>query len=238
MLDVFTRPDMTRDEVHEAVQETTQRAEASLAAAGSTMLNGPIQGGLHADLRRMSARGMGAHGFSVHPIGGIVPVMEQQRYADLARIMLASMPELPPSARCTCLVVDIRCSSPCSSRWARISSIQPPMPVCQGRPHADANRYRAPWGPPGVARADACVASLTPEDVRKMDDDERMVLLSRFNLEVTLAELAACRQAVMTDDLGTRRTPQPRTSSAARGLPWLTTSPARGPLQSPRPSTC
>ena len=60
------------------------------------MLNGPIQGGLHADLRRMSARGMGAHGFSVHPIGGIVPVMEQQRYADLARIMLASMPELPP----------------------------------------------------------------------------------------------------------------------------------------------
>ena len=84
MLDVFTRPDMTRDEVHEAVLETTQRAEASPVAAGSTMLNGPIQGGLHADLRRMSARGMGAHGFSVHPIGGIVPVMEQQRYADLA----------------------------------------------------------------------------------------------------------------------------------------------------------
>ena len=25
-----------------------------------------------------------------------MPVMEQQRYADLARIMLASMPELPP----------------------------------------------------------------------------------------------------------------------------------------------
>ena len=66
MLDVFTRPDMTRDEVHEAVLETTQRAEASLAA-GSTMLNGPIQGGLHADLRRMSARGMGAMGSAFTP---------------------------------------------------------------------------------------------------------------------------------------------------------------------------
>ena len=56
---------------------------------------------------------MGAHGFSVHPIGGIVPVMEQQRYADLARIMLASMPELPPSALCTCLDAAIRCCSRC-----------------------------------------------------------------------------------------------------------------------------
>ena len=41
MLDVFTRPDMTRDEVHEAVLETEARAAANLAAAGSTMLNGP-----------------------------------------------------------------------------------------------------------------------------------------------------------------------------------------------------
>ena len=54
---------------------------------------------------------MGAHGFSVHPIGGIVPVMEQQRYADLARIYAASMPELPPA--------------PCAHAWMRPSDAVP-----------------------------------------------------------------------------------------------------------------
>ena len=161
------------------------------------MLNGPIQGGLHADLRRMSARGMGAHGFSVHPIGGIVPVMEQQRYADLARIMLASMPgasSRAPGAHVWLWTSDAlphaHRAGRGSLRFSRLCA------VCQGRPLRDANRYRAPWGPAGWPVLMPCVASLTPENVRKMGDDERMVLLSRYNLEVTLAELAACRQAV------------------------------------------
>ena len=84
-----------------------------------------------------------------------------------------------------------------------------------------------------------CVASLTPEDVRKMGDDERMVLLSRFNLEVTLAELAACRQAVHDGRIRERAERRSHAHPALReAFLWLTTSPARDPLQSPRPSTC
>ncbi|MEC8078476.1 MAG: tRNA guanosine(15) transglycosylase TgtA [Candidatus Thermoplasmatota archaeon] len=230
MLDVFTRPDMTRDEVHEAVQETTQRAKASLAAAGSTMLNGPIQGGLHADLRRMSARGMGAHGFSVHPIGGIVPVMEQQRYADLARIMLASMPELPPERP----VHMFGCGHPMLF----------PMLIALGADLFDSAAYALfarddrMLTPTGTVHLEdlrewpvlmPCVASLTPEDVRRMDDDERMVLLSRFNLEVTLAELAACRQAVHDGRIWERAERRSHAHPALReAFLWLTTSPARG----------
>ena len=59
------------------------------------MLNGPIQGGLFPDLRRKSATEMGEFDFSVHPIGGIVPVMEQQRYREYAKIMLSTLPYLP-----------------------------------------------------------------------------------------------------------------------------------------------
>ena len=52
MLDVFGRPDMSRDELEHAVSETANRSELSLSAAGPDMqLNGPIQGGTHADLR-------------------------------------------------------------------------------------------------------------------------------------------------------------------------------------------
>ncbi|DAC61976.1 MAG TPA: tRNA-guanine transglycosylase, partial [Candidatus Poseidoniales archaeon] len=58
MLDVFGTPDMTKEEVAEAVRETISRAGVSIDAAEGTLLNGPIQGGIHADLRSQSAIGM------------------------------------------------------------------------------------------------------------------------------------------------------------------------------------
>ena len=52
MLDVFGRPDMTRKEIEDAVRITAERATKSLQVADTKiMLNGPIQGGLHQDLR-------------------------------------------------------------------------------------------------------------------------------------------------------------------------------------------
>lgn len=230
MLDVFTRPDMTRDEVQEAVKETANRAEASLASAGSTMLNGPIQGGLHPDLRRESAQSMGAHGFSVHPIGGIVPVMEQQRYTDLAKIMLASIPELPPQRP----VHMFGCGHPMLF----------PMLIALGADLFDSAAYAlfARDGrmltPTGTVHLSdlrewpllmPCVAQLTPEDVRKMDKEARMEMLSRYNLEVTLAELAACRQAVHEGRIWERAERRSHAHPALReAFLWLTTSPARG----------
>ena len=83
MLDVFSRPDMTHSQVEKAVDETIDRAPISIKTAGGVMLNGPIQGGLFPDLRTKSALGMSALDFSVHPIGGIVPIMEQQKYSCL-----------------------------------------------------------------------------------------------------------------------------------------------------------
>ena len=95
MLDVFSRPDMKHSEVASAVDETLERSQLSIDAAEEVMLNGPIQGGLFPDLRRKSATEMGEFDFSVHPIGGIVPVMEQQRYREYAKIMLSTLPYLP-----------------------------------------------------------------------------------------------------------------------------------------------
>ena len=45
----------------------------------------------------MSAKKMSELDFSVHPIGGIVPVMEQQKYTNLAKIMLATKSNLSPN---------------------------------------------------------------------------------------------------------------------------------------------
>jgi len=55
MLDIFGRPDMSRKQLEYAVEETANRAIESLDVAGNNMLlNGPIQGGLHEDLRALS----------------------------------------------------------------------------------------------------------------------------------------------------------------------------------------
>ena len=96
MLDVFGRPEMSREEIESAVEITAERALISLQLAGDDLpLNGPIQGGLHDDLRALAGELMGnvddsSRGFTIHPIGGIVPLMENQRYTDLFRILLSA----------------------------------------------------------------------------------------------------------------------------------------------------
>ncbi len=63
MLDVFGRPDMSREELENAVAETAARAEDSLAVAGENLLlNGSGQGGLYDELRSQAGEVLGAAG--------------------------------------------------------------------------------------------------------------------------------------------------------------------------------
>jgi len=197
MLDVFGTPDMTKEEVQNAVDETISRAEISVQTAGDTMLNGPIQGGVHADLRKQSAIGMGQHQFAVHPIGGIVPLMERQRYRELIEIILACRADIP---------------------WDRPIHIfgcgHPhlfPICVALGADLFDSAAYALfarddrmlmPWGTVKLGDltefpiATAALSGYTPAQVLSMPADERCELLARHNLEVTASELARCRQAI------------------------------------------
>ena len=138
MLDVFGRPDMTRDELEHSVSETANRSEISLSAAGPDMqLNGPIQGGTHADLRDESSLLMGSaevdgKGFAIHPIGGIVPLMEQQRYRELFEILLASKASLPPDRPVHFFGCGHPLLFPMSIALGWTSSIAPPMRFSPG----------------------------------------------------------------------------------------------------------
>ena len=197
MLDIFTRPDMSFEEVSEAVDETISRGVTSLECAKEMMLNGPIQGGLFAELRQRSAKEMSNLDFAVHPIGGIVPIMEQQSYVELAKIILACKGELNPSKP----VHLFGCGHPMLF----------PMAIALGADLFDSAAYAlfardgrllCPWG---TERVDElvewpmimpCVARHTPEEVRALDKDAKLKILAHYNLEMTLAELSRCRQAV------------------------------------------
>ncbi len=197
MLDVFTRPDMTYSQVEKAVDETIKRASVSLETANGVMLNGPIQGGLFPELRIKSAKGMSELDFAIHPIGGIVPIMEQQKYRDLAKIMLASKSNLSPNKP----VHMFGCGHPMLF----------PMLVAMGADLFDSAAYvlfardgrlLTPWGTERISEIEEwpiimpVVSNISPAEVRKMKKQERTVLLSKFNLEVTLQEMSRCRQAI------------------------------------------
>ena len=68
--------------------------------------------------------------------------------------------------------------------------------------------------------------SITPDDVKKLDKQERMELLSKYNLEITLAELARCRQAVRDGNIWRLVEQRSHQHPALRdAFLWLTTNP-------------
>ena len=228
MLDVFSRPDMKYSEVSAAVEETLERSQLSVDTAQDTMLNGPIQGGLFPDLRKKSAMEMSKFDFSIHPIGGIVPIMEQHRYREYAKIMLSTLPFLPSNRP----VHMFGCGHPMLF----------PMSIALGADLFDSAAYAlfardgrilTPWGTEKLEGLIEwpiimpCISSHTPEEVRKMDKDDRMKLLSKYNLEITLAELSRCRQAVRDGDIWRLVEQRSHQHPALRdAFLWLTTNPA------------
>ena len=232
MLDVFTRPDMTEEEVKSAVLETDARASISIESAGSTMINGPIQGGLFKELRTLSAQKMAKHDFSIHPIGGIVPIMEQHMYKDYAKIMLSSLPCLPPNRP----VHMFGCGHPMLF----------PMSIALGADLFDSAAYAlfakdgrllTPWGTEKLVNlvdwpvTMPCIAYTSPEEVRNLDPAEQVKVLARYNLEVTLAELSRCKQAIRDGTiwrLAERRSHQH--PALREAFLWITTSPNKAGL--------
>ena len=234
MLDVFSRPDMTEDEVQQAVRTTIQRCEISLEAAEKIMLNGPIQGGTFRDLRKQSAREMGRFDFAIHPIGGIVPIMEKHQYKDLVKIMLATIGELPPERP--------RHMFGCGHPMLFSILIALGADLFDSAAYALFARDDRLLSPQGTYRLNdlhawpelvPCIVNWTPENVRALDDDERTSLLARYNLEVTLAELSRCKQAVHDGtiwQLAEQRSHQH--PSLREAFLWLTTRPFPSGLSS------
>ena len=229
MLDVFTRPDMNEIQVEEAVNETVRRAKISLNAANKTMLNGPIQGGTFSHLRMKSSIEMSEFDFAIHPIGGIVPIMEQHQYKDLMKIVLACKTNLNPSRP----VHMFGCGHPMLF----------PMLIATGVDLFDSAAYAifardgrllAPWGTERIDEMTEwpilvpSVSEHSPEDVRKMSESDRTAILARFNLEVTLQEMSRCRQAVRDGTiwrLAERRSHQH--PALREAFLWLITSPSK-----------
>ncbi|HEX9908902.1 MAG TPA: tRNA guanosine(15) transglycosylase TgtA [Thermoplasmata archaeon] len=96
-LDIFSEPTFAKEQAEEAVAETVRRARDSVAHKGKMLLAGTVQGGVYPDVRERCAQELSRLGLDVHPIGGVVPLLESYRFADIAEIIIASKKGLNPS---------------------------------------------------------------------------------------------------------------------------------------------
>ncbi|MDR3206238.1 MAG: tRNA guanosine(15) transglycosylase TgtA [Candidatus Methanoplasma sp.] len=97
VLDIFTEPFWSKERTAESIEVTLERTQRACEIKGDMMINGVGQGSVFPDLREDCARKMASMDIDVHPIGGIVPLMEQYRYRDLVDVVISSKKGLNPS---------------------------------------------------------------------------------------------------------------------------------------------
>jgi len=97
ILDIFSEPDFSEEEAKRAVDETVRRASESVKIRDDMWLAGPVQGSLFGELRERCAKELSTLDMQLHPIGGVVPLMEGYRFPELVDVIIASKKGLVPS---------------------------------------------------------------------------------------------------------------------------------------------
>jgi len=97
VLDIFTEPFWSKEKTAESIKVTLERTKDACDMKGEMMINGVVQGSIYQDLREDCARKMASMDVDVHPIGGVVPLMEQYRYIDLVDVIISSKKGLNPN---------------------------------------------------------------------------------------------------------------------------------------------
>jgi 7-cyano-7-deazaguanine tRNA-ribosyltransferase len=195
-LDLPTPPGADRATAEIELRTTLARIdEARDIVGGDTVLAAPVQGGCYEDLREEAGREVGRRNHVVCPIGAVVPLMENYRYRDLVRVVLAAKRGLPPGAcvhlfgaghpAMLALAVAMGCDLFDSAAYAL---------------YAKEGRYLTVHGTlflnelAELPCACSVCRSNSPDELRRSPDRER--LLALHNLYVTLAEIARIRQAI------------------------------------------
>ena len=200
-LDLPTHPSAERERAEEELSITLGRIDEACSLVGeNSVLAAPVQGGIFEDLREHAGREVSRRGCIVTPIGAVVPLMENYRYRDLVRVVLAAKRGLSPGAcvhlfgaghpAMLALAVAMGCDLFDSAAYAL---------------YAKEGRYLTVHGTLFLGELSelpcSCTVcrSHTPESLRRSPDKER--LLALHNLNVSLAEIARIRQAIMDGTL-------------------------------------
>jgi 7-cyano-7-deazaguanine tRNA-ribosyltransferase len=202
VLDIFTEPEWSKDQTTEAVEVTLERTREAVGLKGDMMLAGVVQGSIYPDLRERCAKEMASMAVDVHPVGGVVPLMEQYRFADLVDVIVASKKGLNPSRpvhlfgaghpMVFSLAVLLGCDMFDSASYAKFARDDRLMTV-EGTMHLADMKVQDCDCP-------ACVGK-SIEQIKAMKPAERTATLARHNLYTSLMEIERCKRAILEGDI-------------------------------------
>ncbi len=202
VLDIFTEPEWGYQRTAEAVDVTLERTREAANLKGEMMLAGVVQGSVFPDLRERCAAEMRDIAVDVHPIGGVVPLMESYRYADLVDIIVAAKKGLAPDRpvhlfgaghpMLFSLAVLLGCDMFDSALYAKF---------------ARDDRYISTDGTLHLADmkvldCECPICSATDiESLKALKPGERWPLLARHNLYVSKREMDRVKRAIVEGDI-------------------------------------
>ncbi|MCX6694544.1 MAG: tRNA guanosine(15) transglycosylase TgtA [Methanomicrobiales archaeon] len=195
-LDIPTHPDAPRDQAESDLHTTLARLREATALYGEGgRVAGPVQGGSFPDLREAAGRQVRAMGFSFCPVGAVVPLMENYRYAELVTVVLAAKRGIGAGA----------CVHLFGAGHPMVFALAAAMgcDVFDSAAYALAAREGRYLTPDGTLHLNelhdlpcAC-AVCRGYTAREMSDaEDREHLLAHHNLAVSFAEIAKVRHAI------------------------------------------
>jgi 7-cyano-7-deazaguanine tRNA-ribosyltransferase len=202
ILDVFGTPNQKKKEAQEGIKETIRRAEESVKVKGEMDIACTIQGSIYPDLREECARNLSKINADFYPIGGVVPLMENQRYSDLTKIIISSKKGLDPSKPVHLfgaghplifpLAVALGCDFFDSSSYAK---------------YAADNRMIFPWGTEKLSNilelpcnCPVC-SKYSASELKKLEEKQRITEIAKHNLYVCFSEIKKIRNAISQGNL-------------------------------------
>jgi 7-cyano-7-deazaguanine tRNA-ribosyltransferase len=202
-VDIPTDPEATREQARAERETTQERLETAAAFDASEMLvTAPVQGSTYPDLRERAGQEARETGLDVFPVGAVVPLLNDYRYAEVVDVVVAAKRGLGPAApvhlfgaghpMMFALAAAMGCDLFDSAAYALYARDGRYLTV-RGTEHIEDLAY-FPCGCP------VCTEH-TPADLRAADDEETERLLAEHNLRVSLAELRRIRQAIRAGDL-------------------------------------
>jgi len=202
-VDIPTPPDAARASAEADLATTQGRLElAETVDVGEMLVNAPIQGSTHPDLRERAARDAYVTELDVFPVGAVVPLLNAYRYDDMIDAVAAAKRGLGSDApvhlfgaghpMMFALAAAMGCDLFDSAAYALYARDGRYLTV-RGTEHLEDLDY--------FPCSCAVCAGHAPREVAACDDATRERLLARHNLQVTFAEIRRVKQAIRRGNL-------------------------------------
>ncbi|WP_330632163.1 tRNA guanosine(15) transglycosylase TgtA [Halocatena halophila] len=205
-VDIPTPPGVSHEHAKRELQTTQERIELASRLQSELdddiLVSAPVQGSTHPDLRERAGRHAATSGLDVFPIGAVVPLLNQYRYATVADVVMAAKRGLSADApvhlfgaghpMMLAFAVAMGCDLFDSAAYAIYARDDRYLTV-RGTDHLDELEYFP-------CSCSVCTDH-TPTELQAMDDATRERLLARHNLSVTFAEIRRIKQAIRRGNL-------------------------------------